>query len=59
MRQSIADLLSQETLQHLAQSEDIPVICGLLSRVRHDWPGASTTLEKLITLKVHAGQAVT
>lgn len=54
-----ADLLSHEALQRFPQSEDILVIRALVAQVRHDWPAASATLEKLIALQSHAAPAVT
>jgi hypothetical protein len=54
-----ADLLSHEALQRFPQSEDILVIRALVTQVRHDWPAASSALEKLINLQGHAAQPVT
>ena len=54
-----ADLLSHDALQRFPQSEDILVIRALVTQGRQDWPAASAALEKLITLKGHAAQAVT
>ena len=54
-----ADLLSHEALQRFPQSEDILVIRALVTQVRHDWPAASSALEKLIHLQGHATQPVT
>ena len=70
IRQSIADLVGQnrlveadtlscEAMQRFPQSEDILVIRSLVTQVRHDWPAASASLEKLIALQGHAAQAMT
>jgi hypothetical protein len=69
IRQSIADLvgqdrlaeaelLSHEALQRFPQSEDVLVIRALVNQLRQDWPAASATLEKLITVQGHSAQAV-
>jgi hypothetical protein len=54
-----ADMLSHEAMQRFPQSEDILVIRALVTQVRHDWPAASSALEKLINLQGHAAQPVT
>lgn len=70
IRQSIADLvgqnrlddanlLSHEALQRFPHSEDILIIRALVTQVRHDWPAASSALEKLIHLQGATAQATT